>query len=141
MGSMQPTIRIDGTRLLYTYEQNSYYKEQTKSPDTICIVTISQSSIDSILTLVNDLKDTTISGVNICVMSGGVHSMMIAANHDTTCFSLSNTFHRRALKISAIINQYLPSGKHIWATEQDIIDSENCWAARIKEWEELKKEE
>jgi hypothetical protein len=44
---------------------------------------------------------------------------------------LHNTFHRTALKISEVINQYLPKDRVIWATEQDIIDCENCWEAFI----------
>ncbi len=141
MGSMQPTIRISGTKLVYTYEQNSYYGEKTKSPDTISVTTIRQTSIDSILTLINDLKDSTIYETNPCIMSGGIHSMTISSKGDTTRFTLHNTFHRTALKISEIVNQYLPKDKKIWATEQDIIDCENCWTAMRKRWEKEKKKE
>lgn len=132
MGSMQPTIRIKGTKLIYTYEQNSYYGKKTKRPDTTYITEIRQSSIDSILALIKDLKDSTIYETNPCIMSGGIHKMTIVANKDTTNFTLHNTFHRTALKISEIINQYLPKDKNIWATEQDIIDCENCWTTMKK---------
>lgn len=141
MGTMQPTIRITDTKLIYTYEQNSYYKEKSKNSYTILVSSIRQSSIDSILILVKDLKDSTIHETNPCIMSGGVHSMRIVNNNDTTSFRLHNTFHRTALKISNIINQYLPKDKKIWATEQDIINSENCWAALRKRWANQKKKE
>ncbi len=141
MGSMQPTIRINGTKLIYTYEQNSYYGQKYKSPDTICKATIRQSSIDSILSLIMDIKDSTIYETNPCIMSGGIHNMSIVTNNDTTSFTLHNTFHRTALKISEIINPYLPKDKNIWATEQDIIDCENCWTAMRKRWEKEKKKE
>jgi hypothetical protein len=95
---MQPIIRISGTNLIFPYEQNSYYVEKTKSPDTISVTTIRQSSIDSILTLVNDLKDTTIHETNLCTMSGGIHIMTILSKEDTTSFTLHNTFHRTALR-------------------------------------------
>ncbi len=111
IGSMQPTIKISGTNLIFTYEQNSYYVEKTKSPDTISVKTIRQSSIDSILTLVSDLKDTTIHETNLCTMSGGIHIMTISNKEVTTSFTLHNTFHRTALKISEIVNQYLPEDK------------------------------
>jgi hypothetical protein len=130
MGEMQPTIKVNGVKLVYTYEQNSYFGQKTKSPDTICITTIRQSSIDSILTLIQDLKDSTIYEWNPCIMSGGIHSLAISANNDTTRFKLTNTFHRTALKIIEIINPYLPQDKQIWVTEQDIIDCENCWKAK-----------
>jgi hypothetical protein len=139
IGSMQPTIKISGTNLTFTYEQNSYYVKKTKSPDTISVTTIRQSSIDSILTLVNDLKDTTIHETNLCTMSGGIHIMTISSKEDTTSFTLHNTFHRTALKISEIVNQYLPEDKKIWAKEQDIIDCENCWSAMWKSLEKEKK--
>lgn len=142
IGSMQPTIRINGTKLLYTYEQNSYYGEKTKIPDTMRVTTIRQTSIDSILTLINDLKDSTIYETNPCIMSGGIHSMTISNKGDTTRFTLHNTFHRTALKILEIVNPYLPQDKKIWATEQDIILCENCWAAmRKKRLEKEKKKE
>ena len=93
------------------------------------VTTIRQSTIDSILILISDLKDTTIYETNPCIKSGGIHNMAISSNGYTTIFTLHNTFHRTALKIAEIINQYLPEDKNIWATEQDIIDCENCWTA------------
>jgi hypothetical protein len=140
-GSMQPKIRINGTKLIYTHEQNSYYGHKTKSPDTIFVATIRQSSIDSILTLIKDLKDSTIYETNPCIMSGGIHNMTIVTNNDKTSFILHNTFHRNALKISEIINQYLHKYKNIWAKEQDIIDCENCWTVMRKRWEKENKKE
>jgi len=137
MFKMKPTIRIDSVKLVYTQEQNTYgriygLEIETKKTDTIYITTIRQSSIDSILALIQDLKDSTIYKTNPCIMSGGMHYLRISVNNDTTCFELHNTFHRTALKISEIINQYLPQDKHIRATEQDIINCENCWEAMRK---------
>ncbi|MEM6264649.1 MAG: hypothetical protein AAGI38_19210, partial [Bacteroidota bacterium] len=97
--------------------------------------------IDSIWTLIKDLKDSTIYETNPCIMSGGVHSMAISSNGDTTRFTLHNTFHRTALKISEIVNQYVPEDKKIWATEQDIIECESCWAAMRKRWKKEKEKE
>lgn len=128
MGSMQPTITISETNLIYTFEQNSFFGEATKRPDTLLITTVRQSSIDSIVKIIGELKDTTIYQTNPCIMSGGIHRMTISSKGDTTNFTMHNTFHRNALKISEIVNQYLPIRKNIWATEQYIIDGEECWA-------------
>jgi hypothetical protein len=65
--------------------------------------------------------------------------MTISSKEDTTSFTLHNTFHRTALKISEIVNQYLPEDKKIWAKEQDIIDCDNCWIAMLKWLEKEKK--
>ena len=141
LGTMQPTIRINKTNLIYTFEQNSYFGQKSKMVDTISKVVIRQSSIDSILFLLKGIEDTSIYVTNLCMKSGGIHYMTIVNNVDTTNFSLHNTFHRTALKISNIINQYLPKNKAICATEQDIIDAENCLAALRKRWVKEKKKE
>jgi hypothetical protein len=132
MGSFQPTIRIDGTNFLYTYEQNSYYREKSTRIDTVCIKTFRQNSIDSIIDILKDLKDTSIREYNFCIMSGGIHFLTVINGIDITSFQLSNTFHYTALKIANILNEYAPVGKQLWANEQMIKDAEDCKAYLFK---------
>ena len=139
MGSFQPTIKIHGTNFLFTYEQNSYYGEKSTRIDTICIKEFRKNSIDSIVEIIKDLKDTTIKEYNFCIMSGGIHYLTIANGIDTTNFELSNTFDYTALKIATILNEYLPSGKKLWANEQMIKDAEDCWTGLMKRAEREKK--
>ncbi len=132
IGSMQPTIKVKGTQLLYTYEQNSYLGERTKKADTVLIQTFRTSSIDSIIDLVKDLGDTTIFNFNPLIMSGGIHLLTIAIDRDTIRYQLKNTFERTALKVMDIINSNLPSKEQLGATEQLIKDEEDAWAYIIK---------
>lgn len=61
MGSMKPHFIVKGTSFLCLYSQNSYYNDQPKlKSDTIQIGRIRHSSIDSILNLVNELKDSNV---------------------------------------------------------------------------------
>ena len=71
---------------------------------------------------------------NPCIMSGGIYFLTIVVDQDTTDFELMNTFHRTALRITDIINRYLPKDNKIWANEKDIIDCETCWKNMEKRW-------
>jgi hypothetical protein len=139
MGSFQPTIKVKGTNFLYTYEQNSYYGEKNKRVDTVCVKAFRQSSIDSIIDIIKDLKDTLIIEYNFCIMSGGIHFLTIVNGNDTTGFQLSNTFHYTALKITSILNEYAPKDKQIWANEQMIKDAEDCLTYLFKGADKNKK--
>ena len=139
LGSFQPTIRIKGTTLVYTYEQNSYWGEKSKRVDTVSIRSFRQSSIDSITEIVKDLGDTSIREYNYCIMSGGIHFLSVTIGVDTTSFELSNTFDYTALKIANILNEYLPQDKQLWANEKMIKDAEDCWASLMKKVDDKKK--
>lgn len=139
MGKFMPTIKIKGSNFLYTYEQNSYYGEKNKRVDTVCVKTFRQTSIDSILEIIKDLKDTAIKEYNFCIMSGGIHSLNIRNGIHTTSFILSNTFHYAALKIANILNEYVPEDKKLWANEKMIKDAEDCRAYLFKDVDKYKK--
>jgi hypothetical protein len=128
MGRFAPNISVNGSSLLYSNTQNSYSGKQDPRIDTICQARIRQGSIDSILFLVRNLKDSTITKYNFCMMSGGIHSMTVTDGTDTTNFYLSNTFDYTALKIVRIVNAYLPADKPIWADEKMIEDSDTCFS-------------
>jgi hypothetical protein len=138
MGKFAPTLRIKGTKFKYTYEQNSYWGKKSKRVDKISSGNFRQGAIDSILALVQDLKDTFIFKSNPCIMSGGIHYLLITDGRDTTEFEMGNTFDFTALKIINIINEYLPNDKKIWATEELIKKEEDCYKALSKEADKKK---
>lgn len=127
MGSMQPSISIEGTKLIYTKEQNSYYGKKTKKADTILTTHIRPESIQAILKIIVEISDSTIYEYNPCIMSGGIHYLTVIDDTDSTRFTMHNTFHRKALLIAKIINEYLPEERGIWATEDYILECEACW--------------
>jgi len=126
MGSFQPTISIQGTNFNYTYEQTSYWGERSKRIDKISSGDFRQSSIDSIIDLVKDLRDTLVYKSNFCIMSGGIHFLTIVNGSDTTEFELKNAFDNTALKIINIINEYLPPDKKLWTSEELIKEEKGC---------------
>jgi hypothetical protein len=69
-------------------------------------------------------------------MSGGIHFLTIAMGKDTVHYELMNTFDYTALKITDIINQYLPADKKLWPDEQLIKRQKDCEASMKKQWEE-----
>jgi len=126
LGSFQPVFRLKGVKFKYTLEQNSYWGKKDKRKKKLLTGTFRQSSIDSILYLVQNLKDSTIFETNFCIKSGGIHHLTVSNGIDTTKFRLNNTFDYTALKIVAIINDYLPIDKKIWVTEKLITDQKAC---------------
>ena len=126
LGSFQPTLRIYGNKFTYTKEQNSYLGKRSKKVEFISKGFLPQSSIDSILVLVQTLKDTTIYKTNPCLMSGGITYITIGLAGDTTKFTLHNTFDKTALKIINIINPYLPKDKKLCGSEKEIKEEEDC---------------
>jgi hypothetical protein len=118
-----PTFQLKGKNFIYT--DNSYVGKK-KEIDTICLGTFRQSSIDSIIQIVKDLKDTTIFKINDCRISGGVHNLTVATGVDTTKFEMVNTFDYTALKITDIINEYLPLSERLRVSEKLIKEEEDC---------------
>jgi hypothetical protein len=116
IGKMEPTLRINGTEFRYTLEQNSNWGDQKpEDPQLICTGKIRTSSIDSILSLVSPLKDTSIFKSNPDIMSGGIYDLTIASGRDSLNFELINTFDSVPLKIINILNPYLPSEHKLYA--------------------------
>jgi hypothetical protein len=141
-GKFQPTIKIHGTKFLYTYEQNSYWSEErNKRIDTISVLPFRLTSIDSILEIINGMKDTTIHRSHWGIMSGGIHFLTVSNEVDTINFNMKNTFDYTALKIANILNTYLPKDKQLWANEKMIVDAEayNLKLFREAESSKLKK--
>ena len=133
MGSMQPKVEIAGTKLIYAYSQNSYYGKRTKQDTVICTATFRQSSIDSILSFIENLKDSFVHKINPCIMSGGIHFLIIGNGLDTTRFRLDNTFDYTALKIVDVINKYLPDKNKLWPDKSLIKNEKDCWKMLLED--------
>lgn len=129
MGSLMPTLEIHKSKFVYKKEQNSYYVKRSKNSEFISSGFIRQSSIDSILLLVNKIKDSAIYKINPCIMSGGITYVTIAQGTDTTKFTLRNTSDYVVLKIVDILNPYLPYDKQLYESIEEIKNEEECWAS------------
>jgi len=127
IGSLQPTLEVYSNKFIYTRQQNSYWGKRNEKSEFISNGVLRQSSIDSILFIIQDLKDTTVYKVNPCIMSGSITLLNIRHGVYITKFTLHNTFDIRAIKILNIINSYLPKDKKLYASEEDIREEEDCW--------------
>lgn len=115
MGSMQPTFKVTEKKFVYTSEQNSYYGKPDKKPEKICEGTLRTSSIDSILNIVKDIKDTLVYKTNVGIMSGGIHDISVNYEKINVTFRLHNASDSRAQKIVDILNSNIPSDKQkLW---------------------------
>lgn len=140
IGSMNPNIQIKGTKLTYTYEQNSSSGEFTKKADTILVTTVRISTLDSIKNILRGLKDTTIFQCHPGIMSGGIHFLGVAIGTDTISFTMMNTFNRTALKITDLLNTYFPADKKIGAMAELLIKAREDYNEYLnKEWSEQNK--
>jgi len=133
MGSMAPTFKVTGINFLYTYQQNSYYGEPDKNPDTLCIGTLRTSSIYSILNLVKNIQDSSIYETNVGVMSGGIHNIHVEHNTIDITFTLHNAYHPIAKKIVDILNTNIPiEHRRLWLFEMFEGDKEKWLIDVIK---------
>ncbi len=132
IGKFNPVIRIKKKILNYTYEQNSYYRKKDPHIDSVFSCTLKKSSIDSILALIEPLKDTFIFKSNPCIRSGGIHFLTISDGTDTTSFELGNTLTTETLLIMNLLNQYLPEKIKIFVTEAIIDAEEDCWKQMLE---------
>lgn len=114
--SMQPVFNVTGTDFIYTSEQTSFYEgTERQKPDTICTGKLRTSSIDSIIDLVDEIKDSLIYRTNIHIMSGGLHNIHISKNNIDVEFTLHNATDPIAQKIVDILNKYIPDNeKKLW---------------------------
>ena len=128
-GRFMPTIRIQNHKFTYTKEQNSYWGKRSKKKELISKGAFRQSSIDSILSIIAGLKDSTIYKTNPCIMSGQITSVTIAYGTDTTKFTLDNTTDLTMLKIIDIINPYLPKDKKLYESIEQLKREEECWTS------------
>ncbi|MGG9961191.1 hypothetical protein [Ferruginibacter sp. SUN106] len=127
LGSFEPTLRIYDRHFAYTKEQNSYWSERSTKKELICTGRIRQSSVDSILKILQGLKDTTIYKTNPGIMSGSITYVAIAQGRDTVNFTLDNTSDTRIIKIVDIINTYLPKNKKLYESADAIKREEAYW--------------
>ncbi|MDX2360159.1 MAG: hypothetical protein QNK23_05105 [Crocinitomicaceae bacterium] len=111
MGSMQPVFTVSGQSYDYTRQQNSYYVEQTANPEFVCNGVISKNTIDSIITLVRNIKDSVVSRTNPNITSGGIHFIHIQYDTIYITFKLHNETEDTAEKIVALLNKHITDDK------------------------------
>jgi hypothetical protein len=114
--SMQPVFYVNNLKFVYTSEQTTLYKNQkVKRPDTLQVGKFRRSSVDSIIRLIKDIKDTLIYRTNVHVSSGAIHRIYIQTPSQKLEFNLHNDSHPTAQKIVTILNTYIPDqDKKLW---------------------------
>lgn len=111
MGSLQPVFRASGESYIYTLEQNSYFSQPQKLTESICTGKLRTSSIDSILNIVEDIKDTLITKSNYRIKSGGIDILTVNYEKTNLTFQLQNASDSTASKIIDILNSNIPNDK------------------------------
>lgn len=110
--SMQPVFNANGNKFIYTSEQTSYYNGmEKKTPETILTGKFRKSSIDSILDLIHEIKDSLVFRNNTHISSGGIQYIVITKDKINLEFELWNETDPIAEKIVAILNNYIPDEK------------------------------
>ena len=109
MGNKFPVLKVNGTNYLYTRKQNSSWTGKfDKKTDAICFGEIRQTSIDSIIMVISEIKDTLIYETNAGVMSGGIDCINISFGNKSLKFNLHNASHPKATQIIKILNSNIP---------------------------------
>ncbi|MBA3665584.1 MAG: hypothetical protein H0W61_15460 [Bacteroidetes bacterium] len=137
-----PLIEVKNHTITYTIETDTAYSQAgwTSKPKTFT-VTLRQGSLDSINTVLKSVKDTLISEYNPCVQNGGVHFLRVSNGQKHLSFELTNTFHLTAVKITKILNSYIPKGYGVAASEKDVQEAYDCWTHLRGKWVKQKPDE
>lgn len=114
--SMQPVFYVKDLKFVYTSEQTSYYKNQKiNKPETLQVGKFRKSSVDSIVSLIKDIKDSLIYRTNTHVSSGGIHYITVKTSTQKLQFDLHNASDPVAEKIVSILNKYITNpDKKLW---------------------------
>lgn len=123
---LYPTLRVYENKFTYTKEQSKGSDKQSQSKKFIRKGILKQSSIDSMLSIIKGLEDSTIYKTNLCILSGAIINIVIAKGTDTTTFILHNTFDITALQLVKILNPYLPADKKLHGSAKDIFERDEC---------------
>jgi len=109
MYQMQPMFRVNGSHFIYTLEEAWQFKNVKKAkPETLFVGNLRTSSIDSILSIVTEIKGDSVYQLNAGVMSGGIIYLDILSNQRKVNFKLHNSYDLTAKKIVDILNSYIP---------------------------------
>lgn len=120
-GEMFSVLKVVGNHYIHTKEQDSsligkIYNE----PKFVSEGFIRETSIDSILEIIHELKDSLVYRVNdnFELDSGGIHTISIRNDSTNVKFMLHNVSDSSALKLIEIINSNLPNGfDKLWLFE------------------------
>ena len=119
-GRKAPTFKAMGRRFVLILQQNSFLNQPNKSIDTICSGLLRITSIDSIINLLEEVKDTQIYRTNAGIMSGDIQTISILTDSINTTFTLHNATDPILEKLVQILNSNLPLGKRRLVLFEDI---------------------
>lgn len=107
-GNWFPGFIVKGNQFTYQVEQNSCYSGETAPPEEKLSGTLSEETMQNLATIFNALPDTSIYATNVSVMSGGVHTIVLASPVKMIKFTLHNEWHPTAQQIVDLLNEYIP---------------------------------
>ncbi|UTW67071.1 hypothetical protein KFE94_02865 [bacterium SCSIO 12643] len=118
-------IEINDTVLTYSIcERAEKYRIDTVFNDTIWTkernfyhVKFRESSIDSIISILDTLQGKYVYRTNPLVMSGGTLNYYIEYGGKCSQFVMKNTYDSTALQITNLINSYLDEKYHIYVPD------------------------
>ncbi|WP_300664845.1 hypothetical protein [Fluviicola sp.] len=116
MGAKFLVLDVQGDDFVYTNEQNPFWDGRpTKKTDTLCLGKIRQTTIDSIIDLIQPIQDTLIYNTNTEVRSGVIQYIRIQYENRHLQFTLHNASDPVAEKIVALLNSNIPEDKpRLW---------------------------
>lgn len=106
---MMPMFRVKGTKFVYSIEDAWQWPDRPIQRDTICTGVLRTTSVDSIISLVESIPDTSIY-VSGRFMSGSSQGLVITTPRKKLGITMFNSYEPTADKIVAILNSNLPPG-------------------------------
>jgi hypothetical protein len=111
---MQPVFKVKGTKFVYTYEEMWGDPAQKKiRRDTLLLGNFRISSIDSISSLIGEIKDSLIHKTNIHSLGGSEEDIEILTGEKKIRFQLFNATDTTATKIIMILDAYMSGPEEV----------------------------
>lgn len=118
-GGWFPGLKLDGNSFTYQIEQNSCYSGELAPPIKQINGTLSNETMSDLELIFNSLPDTVIHATNVSVLSGGVHTIVLASPVKMVKFILYNEWHATAQQIVDLLNPYIPEDQtKLWLIAQ-----------------------
>lgn len=108
MGSSFAGFKLEGNHYEFVTEVNSCYDGQSITPKLEFEGDLPDEIMDGLMTIFNEMPDTSIYETNLSVMSGGVHTITMGSAVKMVKFTLHNANHPKAQQIVDLINSGLP---------------------------------
>lgn len=116
---------VHGTHFIYS-KGNWTFETGNLKDDTIITGTLSVRDVRRMTNAVKNYKDTVLTKIDPCILSGVECQLNVLSNNSFTEFYMRNIFHPTAAKVIRIMNKYLPKQEQVDVRNRYLKEEKDC---------------